>query len=172
MTFGSSLRAETLKSQRDCTSERFLDELSTNGAPCLALIGCDGAGKSTLAADLTKRLNRLVPTRSVYLGLGTGDLGRRIGQLPILGSIAERFLTGKAKKAHDGAGKDLPGFATAAAMFGFSLLRLRRFRKMLAYRELFRRRGVAGDLWERPVDLRRLRANGPDQLHRRERSRL
>jgi thymidylate kinase len=116
-------------------SERLFQTPLTRGAPCIALVGCDGAGKSTLAADLTKRLNRLAPTRSVYLGLGTGDLGRRIGQVPFLGPVVERFLSRKAKRAHDGTGKGLPDLATASVMFGFSLLRLRRFQKVLAYRE-------------------------------------
>lgn len=135
MTSSSQLHAETTQADRGYASERSLKAPVASGAACLALIGCDGAGKSTLAADLTKRLNQLTPTRSVYLGLGTGDLGRRIGQVPLLGTIIERFLTGKARKAHAGAGKRLPGLATASAMFGFSLLRLRRFRQVLAYRE-------------------------------------
>ncbi|WP_324699264.1 hypothetical protein ACLIMP_23750 [Novosphingobium aerophilum] len=103
-------------------------------APCVALIGCDGSGKSTLARDLVALLDRQSPTRSMYLGLGTGDLGRRIGELPLIGRLAERFLTGKAKKAHEGPDKRLPGLATALAMFGFSLARGRRFRKVLDYR--------------------------------------
>jgi thymidylate kinase len=111
-------------------------------APCVALIGCDGSGKSTLASDLVSVLDRRSPTRSMYLGLGTGDLGRRIGEIPLVGRLAERFLTGKAKKAHDGksTGKEkrLPGLATALAMFGFSLARRRRFRQVLD----FRRQGV------------------------------
>jgi thymidylate kinase len=109
----------------------------------VALIGLDGSGKSTLASDLVSLLDRRSPTRSIYLGLGTGDLGRRIGGIPVVGRLAERFLTGKAKRAHDGkAGpereKRLPGLATALAMFGFSLARRRRFRKVLD----FRRHGV------------------------------
>ena len=135
MTSSNLLHAELLQTDRGSAPDRIFSVPVKDGAPCLALIGCDGAGKSTLAAELTERLNRLAPTRSVYLGLGTGDLGRLIGRIPVLGPITERFLTGKAKKAHDGAAKRLPGLATATAMFGFSLLRLRRFRKVLAYRE-------------------------------------
>lgn len=112
-------------------------------APCVALIGCDGSGKSTLTRDLVTLLNRQAPTRSMYLGLGTGDLGRRIGEIPLIGRMAERFLTAKAGKAHAGHGKPkgsgqekrLPGLATALAMFGFSLARHRRFRKVLDYRQ-------------------------------------
>lgn len=107
-------------------------------APCVALIGLDGSGKSTLARDLVALLDGQAPTRSMYLGLGTGDLGRRIGHIPVIGAIMERYLTAKANKAHAPREKRLPGLVTALAMFGFSLGRMRRFRRMLA----FRKRGV------------------------------
>jgi thymidylate kinase len=103
-------------------------------APSVALVGCDGSGKSTLASDLAAVLNRQAPTRTMYLGLGTGDLGRRIGTLPLIGPLAERYLAGKASKAHAGPDKRLPGLVTALAMYAFSLARLRRFRKALDYR--------------------------------------
>jgi thymidylate kinase len=108
-------------------------------APCIALVGCDGSGKSTLARDLVALLDRQSPTRSVYLGLGTGDLGRRIGQWPVVGAIVERYLAGKASKAHSGkigggAEKRLPGLVTALAMYALSLARRRRFRQVLDYR--------------------------------------
>jgi thymidylate kinase len=104
-------------------------------APCVALIGCDGSGKSTLAHDIVALLDRQAPTRSMYLGLGTGDLGRRIGHIPVIGAVLERYLTGKANKAHAPREKRLPGLVTALAMYGFSLARMRRFRQMLAMRE-------------------------------------
>lgn len=107
-------------------------------APCIALVGCDGSGKSTLTRDLTALLGRRTPTRSMYLGLGTGDLGRRIGRLPIVGGVIERYLTAKAGRAHSSRSKQLPGIVTALAIFGFSLARRWRFSRVLA----FRRRGI------------------------------
>jgi energy-coupling factor transporter ATP-binding protein EcfA2 len=107
-------------------------------APCIALVGCDGSGKSTLARDLTALLDPEAPTRSIYLGLGTGDLGRGIGRIPLVGTLLERFLTVTASKAHAGADKRLPGLATALVMYAFSLARRRRFRQVLA----LRRRGI------------------------------
>ncbi|WP_404476399.1 hypothetical protein [Novosphingobium sp. BL-52-GroH] len=103
-------------------------------APCVALVGCDGSGKSTLARDLVALLDRQAPTRSIYLGLGTGELGRRIAQVPVVGALVERYLAGKASKAHDRPDKRLPGLVTALAMYAFSLARRRRFRKVLDYR--------------------------------------
>lgn len=104
-------------------------------APCVALIGCDGSGKSTLASDLVSLLDRNTRTRSVYLGLGTGDFGRRIAELPIIGGVVSRFLSSKASKAHEGRDKRLPGLATALVMFTLSLTRRHRFRQVLEYRE-------------------------------------
>lgn len=128
---------------QDIAAFASLNSLSLQGisqsraalAPCIALVGCDGSGKSTLAGDLTALLNREAPTRSMYLGLGTGDLGRRIGHLPLIGGIVERFLTAKAGKAHSAPDKRLPGMVTALAMYGFSLARKRRFDQVVAMRQ-------------------------------------
>lgn len=103
-------------------------------APCVALVGCDGSGKSTLARDLVALLDRQAPTHSVYLGLGTGELGRRIAEAPIIGRFVEHYLAGKARKAHDNPEKKLPGLLTALVMYAFSLARYRRFRKVLGHR--------------------------------------
>lgn len=102
-------------------------------APCVALIGCDGSGKSTLTSDLVALLDRQRPTATVYLGLGTGDMGRRIGQFPLIGPMIERYLVGKAKKTHNKR-EHIPGLFTALAVYGFSLARHRRFRRVLALR--------------------------------------
>lgn len=138
MTIHTSPDRITAFSPFDATPGRCAAQRRDVLAPCVALIGCDGSGKSTLARDLTALLGREGPTRSMYLGLGTGDLGRRIGRIPLIGALAEKFLTGKADKAHAAPDKRLPGLATALAMFGFSLARRRRFEKVLA----FRRRGI------------------------------
>lgn len=103
-------------------------------APCVALVGCDGSGKSSLARDLTAMLDQEAPTRSMYLGTGTGDLGRRIGQLPLIGGLVERFLSAEASKAHARSDERLPSLPTALVMFAFSLARRRRFARMLDLR--------------------------------------
>ncbi|WP_200921985.1 hypothetical protein [Novosphingobium sp. Leaf2] len=120
------------------TTQLDLSRDAAGLAPCIALVGCDGSGKSTLTRDLTALLARRAPTRSMYLGLGTGDLGRRIGRLPIVGGLTERYLTAKAGKAHSAHSKRLPGIVTALAIFAFSLARRWRFARVLA----FRRRGI------------------------------
>jgi thymidylate kinase len=106
-------------------------------APLIAIVGCDGAGKSTLATDMKGIISESSPVELCYLGLGSGDLGNRIKQWPLIGAALEGVL---AKKATQTRTKDarIPGLMTALVVFGFSILRLRRFQHMLA----LRRKGV------------------------------
>lgn len=106
-------------------------------APLIAIVGCDGAGKSTLAADLRNHFAASRAVDTCYLGLGSGELGNRIKRWPLIGPALERRLARKADQTRDRRQK-IPGLATALVVFGFSLLRARRFRRMLA----LRRRGV------------------------------
>ena len=106
-------------------------------APLIAIVGCDGAGKSTLSADMQTVLARDGPVACCYLGLGSGDLGNRIKRWPLIGRTVERHLARKADQTRDRSQK-IPGLPTALVVFGLSLLRLRRFRRVLA----LRRRGV------------------------------
>ena len=102
-------------------------------APIVALVGCDGSGKSTLAADLVNALRAERDVASCYLGLGSGTLGLRIKALPLVGRAVERSLSNKATRTRS---KDarIPGLATALVVYGFSLLRRRRFAHVLALR--------------------------------------
>lgn len=110
----------------------------TTLAPLIAIIGCDGSGKSTLSTDMVRSFVRERPTALAYLGLGTGDLGNRIKQWPIIGARIERKLARKATQTRDVREK-IPGLPTALVVYGLSLLRVRRFRRVLALRS----RGVA-----------------------------
>lgn len=106
-------------------------------APLVAIVGCDGAGKSTLSADMRAFLAAERRVECHYLGLGSGELGNRIRQWPLIGPALERKLARKAAQTRNKQEK-IPGVLTALVVFGFSLLRLRRFRRVLA----LRRRGV------------------------------
>lgn len=109
-------------------SRNALRKTGRKGA-VVALVGCDGSGKSSLSADLVREGSALRPMRYGYLGLGSGDLGRRIGQWPVVGRVLERAFTKRAKKTRT-KGEKIPGLLTALVVFGFSLLRLRRFEKV------------------------------------------
>lgn len=93
----------------------------------IALVGCDGSGKSTLSHDLVRLFSRNRKTTYGYLGLGSGDLGRRIGKWPVIGKWLEKKLTHKAKKTRT-KGEKIPGLITASVVFVFSLLRFARFK--------------------------------------------
>ncbi|QDH13507.1 hypothetical protein E3E12_04065 [Formicincola oecophyllae] len=106
----------------------------------VALVGCDGSGKSTLSRQLIQILNHpsqegggLVPVRHPvrygYLGQGSGDLGRKIAALPGVGGFLEKRIATRAKKART-KGAKIPGFPTALVVFAFSLLRFKRFLKV------------------------------------------
>lgn len=107
-------------------------------APLIAIVGSDGSGKSTVAGDILKELR--AGGRRVelcYLGLGTGDLGNRIKQWPMVGRLIESFLSKKAGQARDENAR-IPGLLTALVIYRYSLVRKRRFMRMLE----LRRQGV------------------------------
>lgn len=102
-------------------------------APLIAIIGCDGSGKSTLTAELLQWLGNERPVGTVYLGNGSGRMGNKIKALPLIGAPVEAILSRKAKQARKKGGT-IPGFSTAFVIFILSLMRYRRFRKMIRMR--------------------------------------
>lgn len=104
-------------------------------APLVALVGCDGSGKTTLSHDILAGLAIDRPASICYLGLGSGALGERLKAVPLIGHAIEHKLALKAKQART-TGQKIPGLATAIIVYAFSLARLRRFRRMLAQRRL------------------------------------
>ena len=106
-------------------------------APLIAIIGCDGSGKSTLTVDLVATLRPERRVASRYLGLGSGSIGERIRHVPLVGPTLQRRLARKGKQTRTKGGR-IPGLPTALVVYAFSLLRRRRFRQALA----LRRRGV------------------------------
>ena len=106
-------------------------------APLIAVVGCDGSGKSTVSAALVEWLRAYRPTDTAHLGLRSGDLGRAIARLPLVGRLLDRKITGRATRARD-VDDTIPDALTATAIYLFSLRRVRNFRRMLA----LRRKGV------------------------------
>lgn len=103
----------------------------------IAIVGCDGSGKSTLAADVLQQLQKTHRAQLFYLGLKSGEIGNRIKRFRLGGPAIERMLSKKAGQARSKDAK-IPGLGTALVLYGFSVLRRRRFRQMLA----LRRQGV------------------------------
>ncbi|HFB65800.1 MAG TPA: hypothetical protein ENJ60_09705 [Aeromonadales bacterium] len=100
----------------------------------IAIVGCDGTGKSTLSANILNHLQQIGPARRHYLGLVSGETGDKIKSLPFVGVRLERYLAKKASRAQD-MKKTLPSTWTSLVMFFLSyyraiqLLRVRRFSK-------------------------------------------
>lgn len=112
--------------------------VSNAPAPLIAIVGTDGSGKSTLAADIAEQLAPERPIEYLYLGLGSGKLGRRIKRLPLVGPALARHADAKADRARDKSAK-IPGLGTALVLYAFSIKRKRRFDRV----QRLRRRGVA-----------------------------
>ena len=96
----------------------------------IAVIGCDGTGKSTLTVDLLTNLRQRGQTERRYLGLVSGEMGEKIKQLPLIGIRLEHYLANKAQRAQD-TRKKLPGTGTALIMHLLSLWRLRQLRRVI-----------------------------------------
>jgi len=97
----------------------------------VAVIGCDGTGKSSLTADLLAKAREHGPAERRYLGLVSGEMGDKIKHLPFIGVRLERHLATKARRAQN-MRKKLPGTGTALVMFLLSLWRKHQFRKIVA----------------------------------------
>lgn len=77
-------------------------------------------------------MNESRPTALCHLGKQTGNIGRAIGQWPLIGRRATKAIEYRTNKAKDVAG---PGLMTAIIIYLFSMRRVRRFKRMLAARE-------------------------------------
>ena len=71
---------------------------SSKLAPLIAVVGCDGSGKSTLTEDLLAELGKRGPVARCYLGLGSGEMGNRIKRWPLIGPLIEARLADKARQ--------------------------------------------------------------------------
>lgn len=97
----------------------------------VAVIGCDGSGKSTLTEDLLTHLRMQGPAELVYLGQSSGIIADRIRSLPLIGVPFGRYLVRKAERAHSKK-TTAPDTITTMVIFLLSLWRAHKFRRMLA----------------------------------------
>ena len=95
----------------------------------IAVVGCDGTGKSTLTHDLVRRLRHDGPTLWRYLGLVSGETGDKIKRLPLIGPRLERRLAAKAAHAQDLRNKP-PGVWGCLIMYGLSVWRAAHLRRV------------------------------------------
>ena len=99
----------------------------------IAVVGCDGAGKSTLTTDLHAHLGVGAGARLLYLGQDSGNILRGIKRLPLIGAPIGRYLESRSRRAHRDDGKSAePDALTALVIVSLSHWRWRKFRRMLA----------------------------------------
>ena len=112
---------------------------STVLTPLIAIIGCDGSGKSTVSEELVVWAASYGPAAAAHLGKQQGNSGRWFAQLPLVGGWFEGFIGRKAATVHSSRSKNkAPDFLPALVMHAFTLRRVRRFRRMMK----LRRRGM------------------------------
>ena len=99
-------------------------------AGVVAVVGCDGTGKSTLTADLLTHLRGKGMAERRYLGLVSGEMGDKIKHLPVIGVRLESYLAAKAQRAQDMKLK-LPGTGTALVMHLLSMWRAAQLRRVI-----------------------------------------
>lgn len=99
-------------------------------AGVVAVVGCDGTGKTRLTADLAANLGATCPTERRYMGLVSGETGNKIRRLPIVGVGLERYLAAKARRAQD-MKKKLPGATSAVVMYLLSVWRVAQLRVLI-----------------------------------------
>jgi thymidylate kinase len=101
----------------------------------IAIVGCDGSGKSTMTEVLQAWLAESQPTVVCHLGKQSGNIGRALARLPLLGRRLEATLYSKAQKMQNGTGKELgSSVATAIGIYAFAMRRAVRFRRMMRLR--------------------------------------
>lgn len=102
-------------------------------APLIAVVGSDGSGKSTLAADLLAHIAQSRPAESGYLGLGSGEQGRRIGRWPLIGPALYRWFDSIADRLREPT-EPIPGLLAAHYALLKSRKRKAKFDVLLARR--------------------------------------
>lgn len=99
--------------------------------PLIAVVGCDGSGKSTVTEALRQWMEETRPTRICHLGKQSGNIGRAIARLPLFGGKLDTSIQTRAKKAQSDKG---PGLFAALVIYAFSMRRVRRFNRMMRLR--------------------------------------
>lgn len=97
----------------------------------IAVVGCDGSGKSTLTGDLMAALQDTLPVEFIYLGQSSGNIADWIRSLPMVGPAFGRYLVRRAERAHSDKTRS-PDATTALAIHILSQWRAHKFRRLLA----------------------------------------
>lgn len=104
-------------------------------APLIAVVGCDGSGKSTVVENLLEWAAAQGPAATVHLGRQAGNVGRALARLPLVGPGFDRLIHRKVGGVHRDLDKEqTPGVLPALVISAFTLRVQWRFRRMLGLR--------------------------------------
>ena len=104
--------------------------------PLIAIIGCDGSGKSTVSESVLDLARGFGPAAAAHLGKQQGNTGRWFARLPLVGGRLERYIESRASKVRTSfTTNKAPDTLPALVMAAFTIRRVRRYRRMLALRE-------------------------------------
>ncbi len=101
-------------------------------APLIAVVGCDGSGKSTVSEAVLSWARTFGRAEPVHLGKQSGNIGRVMAQWPLIGARVDRTIEKQSVKARGARGEANPGFFPALVVYAFVIRRRRRFQRMLA----------------------------------------
>ena len=113
-----------------------MEAKSSTLPPLIAIVGCDGSGKSTVSEELlTWIIKDYGPAAAAHLGKQQGNAGRYAAGLPLIGNVLGRFISRKSTVVRKNRTVDkAPDTFPAIVMYAFTLRRLRRYRRMMALR--------------------------------------
>ena len=100
--------------------ELFMTVKDASLAPMIAVIGCDGSGKSTVSEKIVVWASDYGPAATAHLGKQAGNVGRKLTNLPLVGKFIGRFIGHKNFSLREPRAKNkTPGILAAlvASMF-------------------------------------------------------
>jgi thymidylate kinase len=104
--------------------------------PLIAVVGCDGSGKSTVSEELLILAKGFGPAATAHLGKQQGNSGRWFARLPLVGRWFERLIDRKSSEVRSSrVDNEAPKLLPALVMYGFTLRRIRRYRRMMRLRK-------------------------------------
>lgn len=104
--------------------------------PMIAIVGCDGSGKSTVGERVLAHAEEFAPSVLVHVGKQSGNFSRWLTSQPVFGRFIKRSFSKHSEKTHSRRKTNKnPTFLPSLVKYMFTLRRVRRFRRMLALRE-------------------------------------
>ena len=104
--------------------------------PMIAIVGCDGSGKSTVGEQVLACAEEFAPSVLVHVGKQAGNFSRSLFAVPVIGGLIKSLFGKQAVKTRSRREKNKnPSFLTSLAKYIFTVRRVRRFRRMLVLRE-------------------------------------